>query len=321
MFSAVTFLFSAYYLLRSHIDLVYERGKVYGGFGTLAAWLFHVRSIYEINEPYFDIPALLGTTSARSLFTRTATIWHHFVVEKATLVTVTSTTLITKGVAPKEKTLVIHTGVDTRSFLPRKETALRRKYGLEKKFVVLYNGSFSLWHACDVILKTAHEITKMDTAVSFVLVGEGPEYERCKQLAEQLQLGNRVLFTGKVSHHDVERYVAAADACLAIFDRTYPPFKKYSFFYYPVKLNEYKSCGKPIIASDFGNLKRLIVPKRNGLLVNEQDIRSVMRAIFTLQKDKVLCKRIADYNRKEAVQRYDWVIVNESILSAAMAKR
>ena len=48
-----------FFLIRYRIDLVYERGRIFGGIGVFLAFLFHIRSIYELNEPYSDIPLLL----------------------------------------------------------------------------------------------------------------------------------------------------------------------------------------------------------------------------------------------------------------------
>ena len=310
-----SFVICLYYLCKGKVDIVYERGRIYGGTGVLAAWLCKVKSIYEINEPYYEVPVLLGKKSKKSLFFKTTRFWHFVIINKATLLTITYDSLIKHGVVPKEKTYITSTGVDTRLFAPS-PSPITKKYNLTNKFVVLYTGSFAPWHACENIIKVAQYIAKQHKNIIFILAGEGKSLPQYKKLVTDLKLTDTIIFPGKVPHNKVPQYVNAADVCLALFDRTYPPFKKYSFYYYPVKLNEYKACGKPIIASNFGNLAKVIKPKINGLLVNERNTKDVANAIITLAKNDSLCKKIGKNNRKEAVELYDWDKETTTILNA-----
>src|SRR3989344_4116307 len=86
--------------------------------------------------------------------------------------------------------------------------------------------------------------------------------------------------------------------------RQYPSFKKSQFFYSSIKIHEYKACGKPVIASDFGNLKKLVKDGINGLLVNEQRPREIEQAILKLITNKNLSRKISLANRKEDLERY-----------------
>ncbi|WP_221032909.1 glycosyltransferase family 4 protein [Actomonas aquatica] len=57
---------------------------------------------------------------------------------------------------------------------PERATELRREWGLEGKFVILYFGNFGRVHALDQILDLADEL-RDDRRVSFCLVGPGPQ--------------------------------------------------------------------------------------------------------------------------------------------------
>ncbi len=307
------FLITLFVFIFSRIDVVYERGRIFGGVGVLLAALFRVRSVYELNEPYPDIPVLLGQYRAHSLFMTAVRGWHDFVVNHATMITVTHPSLIRQGIAPKTKTIVIEHGVDSRVFSGVSGDVVRRMYNLSRKFVVLYAGSFAPWHACDQILRAAQLVVRKSPKVVFLMVGKGDMYLQCRQLAKELCVEKAVLFVGNVPYEEMPRYVAASDACLALFDRTYPPFQAYSFFYSPMKVNEYRACGKPIIASNFGNLAKLVKHRVHGLLVHEHHTREVVDAILTLTWEPGLCEKIGKTNRADAVRRYEWDSINKRI--------
>ena len=81
-----------------------------------------------------------------------------------------------------------------------------------------------------------------------------------------------------------------------------------------MKINEYRASGKPVIASNFGNLTTLVSHGRHGLLVNEQNIQDVASAILKLFKNPLLCKRIGNNNLKDIQQHYAWDLINRRIL-------
>ncbi len=146
------------------------------------------------------------------------------------------------------------------------------------------------------------------------MVGSGGIFDKCKKLVKDLNLDKNVIFTGNADFEDVPKYVNAADICVALFDRNYKIFKKMSYFYSPIKINEYKACGKVILASDIGNLKRYINNKINGFLVNEQDAEEIARVTLNLVKNRRLIKIIGANNLKDAGRNYTWDKINEKIL-------
>ena len=309
-------LLSVFYLFLGRIDLVYERGRIFGGVGVVLASFVGVRSVYEMNEPYPDIPVLLGEYDEHSIMMRMVRWWHMSVVKRASLVTVTHESLIRHGLAPREKSLVVTYGVDAERFSSVSGKRVRKRYHLGKKFVVLYTGSFAPWHACDQLLRAAAQVVKKNNNVLFLMVGDGGRSSSCRSLVEHFKIQDHVLFTGAIPYEEIPSYVAAADVCVALFDRTYPPFHKYSFFYSPMKIHEYRAAGKPIIASSFGNLKKLVIPHKNGLLVHEHDTSAISNAILHFAQHPRLCQQIGRWNKEQARRSYSWDSLNQALLHA-----
>jgi glycosyltransferase involved in cell wall biosynthesis len=130
------------------------------------------------------------------------------------------------------------------------------------------------------------EIVNEYPAAAFLLAGEGGEKKELEEFVKANGI-KRVFFIGGVKYEELAKYINASDACLALFDRTYLTIQKYDYFYSPIKVFDAMGCGKPIIASDIGNLKEIIKENRNGFLVNEQsveEIREAIRKTFLLGK-------------------------------------
>lgn len=72
---------------------------------------------------------------------------------------------------------------------PTEASALRREWGLEGKFVILYFGNFGRVHQLDLILSLATSLGNCD-GIHFCLVGPGPQKEALKHAAKEQNLNN-----------------------------------------------------------------------------------------------------------------------------------
>ena len=294
-------------------DLIYERARIFGGTGVFVSWLFGKKSLYEMIEPYTLIPSLNGDLNEDSFIYRLIHAWHFAVVRRATKVMISHDSFLSE--VKGAHYILFDSGVDTKQFNPNiPHNSITKKYHLKKGHTFLYIGSFQPWHACEQLIKAFSAVHKTFPNAALILIGDGVQVSLCKQLVGDLSLTDSIMFTGELPFNHIQPYIAAADICLSIFDRTYPPFKKLSYYYSPIKIHEYKAMGKPIIASDMGTLKRLIHPNINGILVNEQSITSIVNAMLTFLKRPKLAQTIGDHNRKEAIQQFDWKVIHKKLL-------
>jgi glycogen synthase len=90
-----------------------------------------------------------------------------------------------------------------------------------KRFV-LYVGRLAAMKGVDTFLKAAQRIALAFPDVLFVIAGEGPEYPRLVQLVARLDIGDRVMFLGKVS--DEEREVLLSGASVFVLPSVVEPF-------------------------------------------------------------------------------------------------
>ena len=295
--------YTSYLCLFNKVDLIYERARIFGGGAILAGKLFGKKTIYEYIEPCVELPILTG--EIKQPLTSLLRVHSRIVNYCSDVITITHENM-TKGL-PKDKCIMITTGTYPERFKPAEDDGK----------TILYIGSFAPWHAVENMIKAMKVVNEKYPKAKLVLVGSvGKEtLDKCEQLTKELRLETNIIFSGKVSQEDVPNIISKATICLALFDKNYLPFREFDYYYSPIKVHEYKACGKPTIASDMGTLKDLVKNNENGLLVDESNIGEISSAIIKLLKNKKLRAKMGAINRQEVLEKYNWDYVNKQILN------
>lgn len=297
-----------------NIDLVYERGRIFGGFGVLLAKLFRKKSVYEFNEPFISLLLVNNVLKEDSFYFKVINNLHNAVIGNATLTTITNENMKTD--VKEGNTLLIWWGTNPEVFKPNiKCDDIIERFNLKKGKTFLYGGSFSEWHSCETMIEIIKRLVKDDKVIKLIMIGKGSKLNKCKRKVKENNLRNNVIFLNKINHNEMPRFINASDFCFALFDRNYKPFRKFSFFYSPIKIHEYKACGKPVIASDFGNLNELVKDNINGISVNEQNTDDIVKRTKALIKNKILIEKVSKNNRKEIIDKYNWDVINKTVLN------
>lgn len=116
-------------------------------------------------------------------------------------------------------------------------------------------------------------------------LGEGPNLQKCKNLVNKNNLGNKVIFHGQSIK--VKEFLNDADIFILI--------SNYEGF--PLTILEAMSVGLPIIASDVGGVKES-VQSTNGYLIPRGDLNTLVESIKDLIVDKNLRQQIGQGSRE-----------------------
>jgi glycosyltransferase involved in cell wall biosynthesis len=196
---------------------------------------------------------------------------------------------------PHERVLVTPTGVDLELFgEPLDSGPLRRRLGLEGRFVVGWVGSFRRFHA----LEQAVEATATVPGATLLLVGDGPERARIEYGARNL--GVPATFTGTVPHHELPAYLGAMDVAVILATREAP------FHYSPLKLAEYLAAGLPVVAPGTGQLAERLTDGVDAVLVPPHDVAATAAALRRLQADPEERARLGKAARAAAEAEWSW---------------
>jgi glycosyltransferase involved in cell wall biosynthesis len=123
-----------------------------------------------------------------------------------------------------------------------------------------------------------------------VLVGDGPEYGRTRELVESLKLDRFVRYVGVVD--EVAPLLRAADVLLL-------PSETESFGLVAL---EAMASGVPVVASDVGGLPEVVAHGSTGFLAPVGDVDAMAAACISILKDSATAHRFARAARKRAAE-------------------
>ncbi|MCX6800745.1 MAG: glycosyltransferase [Candidatus Diapherotrites archaeon] len=291
-------------LNKERIELVWQRNRIFGCQGIIAGKKAGAKTILEMNEPI--------ETSEESIAFPLIKKWFLHCVKYADKVTGTHECMF--KFIPKEKRLLSWHGSNPKLFNShKKDPTISKKFSLKGK-TLFYSGSFQEWHCLKNALIAFEKVQEKYPEAAFLLAGEGPQKKELEKLAKKLKVKN-IHFLGNVQFERLPYHINASDVCLALFDRNYGAIKKCGYFYSPIKVHDYKACGKSVIASGIGNLKGLVKEGKNGFLVDEKSIPEITFSLanalsLSAKNQKLIAKR----NILEIKETYNWKAITKRIL-------
>jgi len=204
----------------------------------------------------------------------------------------------------KQKIVVIENGVNIDLFKPINYDT-RVSLRLDPSYLYVgFVGSFNEWHGLDDLVKCALLVCPQIPKARFVLVGDGRLKASIIDMVDKLGLKNQFIFTGEVPYKLVPLYVNAFDICVSP--------KKKGIVGAPLKLCEYMSCNKPVIATKSDDFQ-FIEDINAGILINPEDSEQFAEAIVKLLQDKELRQHMGDNGRIYVLKYRSWEKVAQRV--------
>jgi len=253
--------------------------------------------VYELRALWEDAAVDHGTTTEGDLRYRASRALETHALRRAGRITTICEGLrreiVDRGI-PAGRVTVIPNAVDAREFRfgAAPDPSLRGKLGLTGATVIGFAGSFYAYEGLDLLLEAAALLLPRMPDLRVLLVGGGPQEDALKAQAARLSLGDRVVFTGRVPHADVQRYYDLIDVL------AYPRKRmRLTEIVTPLKPLEAMAQGRMFVASDVGGHHELVRDGQTGFLFPADDARALARRI-----DDVLSRR-DDWPRVRAEAR------------------
>lgn len=172
------------------------------------------------------------------------------------------------------------------------------------RLVVGYSGHLHTGKGMEIIGQLPHACP----GLSFHIVG-GREADVRRWRRETSGRSN-IHFHGHVPPGDVSSYIEAFDICLlpnqarvATFDDTDADIGRHTS---PLKMFEYMSAGKPIVASDLPVLREILSHEVNALLCRHDEPSQWVDALNRLQTDPSLRAKLGEHARQDVASHYTW---------------
>jgi glycosyltransferase involved in cell wall biosynthesis len=170
---------------------------------------------------------------------------------------------------------------------PYNSNNIKPKYRGEK--YILYFGRISAEKGIQTLLKVMQSLP----GIELKIVGNGPEYDSYLEFISQHYVSN-VSFLGPKWNKDLEPYIENCEFVI-VPSEWYEPS--------PYVVLQSFSYGKPVIASNIGGLKDLVIDKVTGLLFKVGDEVSLAQSIRYLYNDKELIRKLGENSRLQVERK------------------
>lgn len=181
---------------------------------------------------------------------------------------------------------------------PEEQTLLDEVAGRLHYPTVGYVGSLRKLEGVAELLHGAAALKERGHDVSLLVVGDGPELPILKELAEELGIADRSVFTGRVSHHLVRAYYELIQ--VFVVSR---PDQRVARMVTPLKPLEAMALGKALIVSDLPALRELVHDDLTGLCYPPGEPNALAERceelLFNEQRQRKLGAAARDWVRNE----------------------
>ncbi len=262
--------------------------------------------VYEVRAFWEDAAVDHGTTTEGSLRYRATRALETWALKRADHVTTICeglrSDIVARGI-PAARVTVIPNAVDIDAFDPSgtPDEALKGRLGLAGCTVLGFIGSFYAYEGLDLLLDALPRILAALPNVRVLLVGGGPQDAALKAQAQRLGLADKVIFTGRVPHAEVQRYYDLVD--VLVYAR-HP--MRLTELVTPLKPLEANAQGRVFIASDVGGHRELVRDGETGVLFKAGDVEDLARRVVALAGDAALRERLRVQGRRFVEVERNW---------------
>ena len=222
--------------------------------------------VYEVRAFWEDAAVDHGTSKEWGVRYRLTRALESYALKRVDAVTTICEGLrndiLGRGILPKKVT-VIPNAVNIENFNIGEEADLQlaEDLGLNNKILLGFIGSFYAYEGLNILLQALPKMLAQNQDIRILLVGGGPQESKLKTLAIQLGIENKVVFTGRVPHDQVQRYYNLIDILV------YPRLKmRLTDLVTPLKPLEAMAQGKLLMASDVGGHLEIIQDEKTGVI-------------------------------------------------------
>jgi PEP-CTERM/exosortase A-associated glycosyltransferase len=269
---------------------------------------FGIPVVYEVRAFWEDAAVDHGTSAENGLRYRATRALETYALRQADAVTTICEGLrrdiVARGI-PADKVTVIPNAVDIDKFAVggSADQDLKARLGLAGTRLIGFIGSFYAYEGLDVLLQAVPALSARLPDLRVLLVGGGPQDAQLRQLAQDLGIADKVVFTGRVPHDQVNMYYDLLDVLV------YPRLPmRLTELVTPLKPLEAMAQGRILAASDVGGHLELIADGKTGVLFKAADPASLAEKVGALLEQQALWPQLRANGRHYVETERNWPV-------------
>ena len=201
-------------------------------------------------------------------------------------------------VAPREKYMVVYSGMETDAFdRAERNAAMREKLGIpaDAPTVVTVARLFAQ-KGYEYVIPAAEKVLKERPDTHFLLVGDGPMYDDLLKVLKEKNMSDNFHFAGLVPPGEVASYIAQADMLwhLSLHEGL------------PRAVVQALAVGIPAIGFALDGTPEVIIDGETGFLTAAEDVSAVAAAAVRLIDDPEMRRKYGAAGKKRVLEQFDW---------------
>jgi glycosyltransferase involved in cell wall biosynthesis len=192
-----------------------------------------------------------------------------------------------------DKIVVIHNGVREDKFnnlLPPPEDLLNIKQS--NKYILGFVGRIAGFKRPDLFIEIAVELIRINKKFIFIMVGDGPELEKCRKKIDDNKIAEYFNLLG--FRRDIPNILKLFDAL--IFTSIGEGFG--------IVLIEAMAMGIPVFAVNDGAVPEIIRDKHSGILLDTVDPKIIAEQILKVFEDRELIRKIKEQSIEDVRSKF-----------------
>jgi len=196
----------------------------------------------------------------------------------------------------RRKTLAIHGGVSTSTFVPCESSraALRARFEIsEEDFLLICIAKLSEEKRVDILIRAVSRVIRQGIACKCIILGDGPLKEMLQKETNVLGLTGHIFFEG--FQKEVLPYLQAGSAFILTSETEASQ----------VSVLEAMACGLPCIVTDVAGNAETVTDHVTGLVISVGSLDEAENAILYLATHPRECSEMAVKSREVACRSFD----------------
>ena len=207
------------------------------------------------------------------------------------------------GVAAPPPIAALALGTDPEAFTRLRDTGrLRGEWGIGTDPVIVTVARLVPHKGQDVVVRALARLIKEFPNLRYVLVGEGHDETRLREIAIELGVERNVIFAGPLSEADLPEAYATA----TIYAGPSRVDNEINVEGFGISFLEASSSGLPVVAGDSGGVRSAVRDGETGLVLSPRDVDAWTATLGDLLRDGAKRASLGRAGRAAVEEHYNW---------------
>jgi len=151
------------------------------------------------------------------------------------------------------------------------------------------------------IIQALPKVIEKQSEIHYFIIGRGPEKEKLEQKINELNLEKYVSLLTNISNDQLIDYYQAASLFILL-----PISYQHEVEGLGIVFLEAAQFQKPIIASDHGGCREVVIDQQTGLIVEPQNLEQISGAILKILNNQELASKLGEAAKAYVQRKFNW---------------